>query len=210
MKPMIKLLAAFALLLATFGQPSTASAGDVSTFKWGSVTAYFPFTSIDPSGCLITSATVGGVEERLHTPPGKASTSGLVYVQVSLFNLCTDTRVLNAFGSAPLPTSDLKITGNLSSVTLTTTVNVFDQISGTFFDVFIDLTWRGTGEIIRDRTHDVFNFEGCHFNIRDDLASRSAQASGTISDGTINFTPEPSISATIFAWQGGEVSHGCD
>ena len=209
MKAILKFLAAFVLLLGTFSPPSGASAAaEVFHFKGRSATAFF--NSIDPSGCFATSATVGGVEERLHRPPGKGSSSGLAFALVSLFNICTDTRVVNAFGTTELSKGDLKITGNLDLVRLTTTITVFDEISGSSFDLFVDLTWSGTGEIMRDKFHDVINTEGCHFNVRSHGASRRAQAYGTVTDGTINFTPEPSISAIVFSWKGGEVSHGCD
>jgi hypothetical protein len=208
MKTTMKLLAVVALLLGMFGQASSAAAAEVFRFKGRSASAFF--NSIDPSGCFVTSATVGGVEETLRRPPREGSSTGLVFASVSLFNLCTDTRVVNAFGTAPLSKSDLKIAGNLKTVYLTATVNVFDEISGTSFDVFIDLTWTATGDLMREKFHDTVNAEGCHFNVQSYGASRRAQASGTVSDGTINFTPEPSISAIIFSWKGGEVSHGCE
>ena len=108
MKAILNFLAAFVLLLGTFSPPSGASAAaEVFHFKGRSATAFF--NSIDPSGCFATSATVGGVEERLHRPPGKGSPYGVAFALVSLFNICTDTRVVNAYGTVPLSQSDLKI-----------------------------------------------------------------------------------------------------
>ena len=209
MRTIIKFLAVFVLLLGTFSPPSGASAAaEVFHFKGRSATAFFNNT--DASGCFATSATVGAGEELQHRPPGKGSPYGVAFALVSLFNICTDTRVVNAYGTVPLSQSALKIAGNLDGAHLTATVPVFDNISGTWFDVDIDLTWTATDELRLEKLHDAVNTDGCHFNAHSHTASRRAQASGTVSNGTINFTPEPSISAIVFSWKGGEVSHGCD
>lgn len=208
MKTMMKFLSAFALLLAAFGQPIRASAAEVFNSKGRSATAFF--NSIDASGCFATSATVGGVEETQHRPPGEGAFAGTAFALVSLYNICTDTGVVNAYGTVPLSKSDLKIDGDLDPVHLTATIPVFDRLSGSWFDVYVDLTWTATDELNLEKSHDSVNINGCHYNTHSHDASRRAQASGTISYGTINFTPEPSISAIVYSWKGGEVSAGCD
>ena len=83
---------------------------------------------------------------------------------------------------------DLQISGNLKSATLNTTLTVFDSVSGTSFDVTINLTWTATGSRIIDNLNfrDITPGPACNEIENARLASRSADASGTISfEGTV-------------------------
>lgn len=206
MKSIIKLLVAFALVLTAFSQPTDASAADVVHFKGRGVDAVF--SSNDSSGCISTYVSMFAGNLLSDTLQGKDSL-GIVIV-ISQYDRCTYTQLLAASTIAPLSKTDLKIAGNLNSATLHATVSVFDEVSATSFDVTVDLTWTGTSSMQRENFHYNYRFGDCHSVHRSIGAFRFAETSGTVTDGTTNFTPEPSVEGHIASTNLGSVSHGCD
>jgi hypothetical protein len=211
MKTTIKLLAVIALVLVAFGQHSTASAGGgaggIDYFKSKGANALF--SSTDPSGCIVTDVFVFAGEEVFQSPPGPRSAAPRASLFISQYDFCTGTQLLAADGFALLADSDLQVSSKLESATLNATVNVFDFVSGTSFDVFVDLTWTGIGPLSRQNSHSHFHSPGCTFNNHSNGTFRSAEASGSVSDGATNFTPEPSLGIDIFSVKGGSVTIGC-
>lgn len=206
MKSTMKLLAVFALIVATFSQSIDASAADVFKFRGHSASAFF--SSIDPSGCINTGGSVFAFEDISHSPPGPGSSSAALLIDIFQHDFCTDTPLLSASGSAEL--ADFQVAGNLDSATVRATVPMFDSVSGTAFAVTVDLTWTSTSSLGHQSSQYKQNFQGCHVNLKNNSAFRYAEASGTVSDGTTNFTPLPSTQGTIFLAKGGEISHGCN
>jgi hypothetical protein len=208
MKPTFKLLAVFTLIVATFSHPINASAADVSKFKGHSVSAFF--FNIDPSGCINTGGSVFVSENITHNPPGPGSSSADVLIDLFQFDFCTDTPLLSASSIAPAENLDFQVAGNLTSATVHATVPMYDNVSDSTFEVTVDLTWTSTSSLGHQSSHVKTNFQGCHVNLKNNSAFRFAEASGTVSDGTTNFTPAPSSEATIFFAKGGQISHGCN
>ena len=208
MKFTMKLLAAFALIVATFSQSIDASAADVYKFKGYSAAAFFSTT--DPSGCIVTGGSVFVFENISHRRPGPGSPTADVFIDLFKEDTCTGTGLLSASNLAPADIVNFQVAGNLDSATLLATVPMFDFVSNTAFDLTVDLTWTGTSSLGHQNSQFKQNFEGCHINLKNNSAFRYAEASGTVSDGTTNFTPSPSTQGTIFLAMGGEISHGCN
>jgi len=109
---------------------------------------------------------------------------------------------------AMVPNSDLQISESLRTATLTTTINVFDDVSNSSFDVFINLTWIGTGEVQRDNvnnSHLPGDPPGITFLQYQITTFREAQAFGSISDGVTNFTLASSDFASLRSVKSGEI-----
>jgi hypothetical protein len=192
MKFTIKLLSVFVLTLATFSPQTTASA-EANRFQGHSADAYFYTT--DASGCIQTSVILELGEDIL------------LSIQLFRYDICQNQPLIDAYGRKELTKSELKYSGNLDSATLRTTV----PMTNADFDVSIDLTWIGTGEINKLQTH--YNYSpspGCHINLLLQEEYRSASASGTVSDGTTNFTPEPADQANLYFAKRTLTSQGCD
>lgn len=79
--------------------------------------------------------------------------------------------------------------GDLSSVRVRATVPMLDFVSKTAFDVTVDLTWTGTSSLGHQSSPVKVSFQGCHVNLKNNSGFRFAKASGTVSDGTTDFTP---------------------
>jgi hypothetical protein len=208
MKTAIKLLAVFALLLTTFLQHSAASATEVEKFTFQGVGAVFASTQ----GCILTNVNVQAYEAVNQFPPENKITTRIVYLLIDQFDTCTNTQLLYAEGNAPVAKKDFRLAGNLDSATLKTTVTLVDSQFGATFDVFVNLTWTAVGPITRsgNNTNNQNHSPECKIHARYKDTYRPAEASGTVSDGTTNFTPEPSLAADFFTVKAGSQFIGCD
>lgn len=208
MKAKLNLLVVLMLVLAAFAGPSTASAGGGLGLHFKGPSAIGSFFNV--SGCMLTEAFVITSQFKQRDTRGPAASISFASVTVSQFDLCADTLVLYAYGTtSPLAPRELQISNKLDTARLITTVPVFDEISGTTFDVSVDLSWTATGPLSRQQTTTHFHTPGCISNSHMQSRSRPAGASGTISDGVTNFTPETSISASLDSVKSGTVVIGC-
>lgn len=207
MKTTIKLFIILALALTVFGPNTVASAAEIFKAKGLSAEAYF--SSVDPSGCIVTDAAVFARDESTQNPPGPGTPSSSVFLYISQYDYCNDLQLLYAEGFSELAITDFQISKNLQWAILNTTVNVYDYVSATNFDVYVDLTWTGIGGLSRQNSHFHFHAPGCHVNSHFQGTARSADVSGSISDGVTNFTPDPG-SGTMFSSKSGDIYIGCN
>lgn len=205
MKTMFRLMSTIALIITIFGAHGTALAASTIRFKDKGADAFF--SSSD--GCLSTEAFILTGKEIYHSPPGPASNTTSAVVYLTQYDTCTGALRLAASGFAWLPASAFQISRDLTTASVNATVNVYDEVSGTSLDVTVNLQWTATSPLLRQNTIQHFHSPGCNENIRNSSTYRLAQASGSISNA-VNYTPEPSLSASIFNSKNGYVSAGCD
>ena len=210
MKTTIKLLVVTVLVLATFSQGITARAGGGGgTFRFKGQSANAHFSSVDPSGCIYTDVFVYASEQIIATQPGPGTPSSGASLSILQFDACTGTQLIGADGFASLTGPDFQVSKKLNSATLNTTVNVFDYLTGTSYDVSIALTWTGISPLGRQTSEFHYQFAGCHQNYHNNGTFRFAQASGSVSDGVTDFAASPSADASISSAKSGSVSTGC-
>ena len=207
MKTIFKLLTVLALSLATFGQSTTAYAGDTLVFHSKGPTAIATFSNT--SGCIYTETAVTASESRDRNEPGPGEETSFAAVSTVQFNTCTETPLYFAYGETSLSPDEFQISNSLDWATLTTTINVFDEISGITFDVSINLIWTATGPMTRQHGNEHLHTPDCIVNSHLQRNQRLAQATGTVSYGTTNFTPEPSVDALLISMKNGTVVIGC-
>ena len=208
MKTTIKLLVLLALVAGVFSQPSAVSAGGVFKFRGEGASAIF--SSVDGSGCIWTDVYVNADEGIFQNPPGRGSGSSGLLVAISQYDSCSGTQLLAADGFTWLAEPDFQIFGSLSSATLSAPVTLFDYVTGAWIDVHVDLSWEGHGRVNREKRHSQFDSPGCKVNSRFNLTFRPAVATGSVSDGVTNFTPEPSLGYDIYSAKSGDVVIGCN
>jgi hypothetical protein len=104
-----------------------------------------------------------------------------------------------------LAAGEFQIDKMLTTATLNATIEVFDEVSGTSFPVDISVSWAGFGASTTQKDH--FQIHGPDFKVNSRFMGtfRDATASGTVSDGTTNFTPEPAVFADMGSVKQGEV-----
>jgi hypothetical protein len=201
MKATIKILVILILVLATFSQSTNAAATNTYKYKGQGVFAYF--SSDDPTGCISTGIDLFASEKVYQTGPQ-------VFLAVYTNDYCKGVEILNASGTAPLSKGEFDIAGNLDWATLNTTVSLYDEVSQSSFDVQIDLTWTA----VSPRLHQVGNWTmtngRCHTTSHTNDDYRYGPAVGSVSNGTVNFAPLPSIEGTISISKSGYMTRGCE
>jgi hypothetical protein len=208
MKTKSRLLIVLMLLLAAFGQHTTAYAGNTRVFRLKGPTAIATFYKI--SGCDYSETAVLVTEKERGGEPVPDEPLSFAAVSIFQFDLCTETLLHYAYGeTSPLSAGEFQVSNTLDWATLNTTVNVFDEASGTTFDLAINMTWIGTSPLTREHRIEHRHDPGCIVNSRFQGESRLAQATGSISDGTTNFIPEPSVDGILSSAKSGTVMIGC-
>lgn len=197
-----------ALFVATFFLPISASAADIYKSKGTGAEAFF--SSIDPSGCIVTDVNVYARDEKFQNPPGPGVPSSWVYLYVFQYDFCNDVQLFYGEGFTYLADTDFVASNRLDRASLETTVSVYSYTTDSYVDVYVDLSWAGSGGISRQNSHFHSHVPGCNINSRFKGSFRSAEASGSISDGSTNFTPEPSWYANIFSVSSSDVFARCD
>jgi hypothetical protein len=168
-------------------------------FRFHGLSAIAFFDNLSPDRCIDTSVSVDGFQNTVNNQ----TTSG-ADIFIGQFNNCTSTQLLAASGSTSSPT--FQIDKKLLSASLNTTILVTDFVSGTTFNVSVSVAWTSTSAI----AHEIQTFhfhtkaftENAHFN----ADFRDANASGTVSDGTTNFTPSSSVFAQTMSAKEADVA----
>jgi hypothetical protein len=160
------------------------------------------FETTDPSGCVVTDTFVSansGVEHS-HPSTPEAGPVGDAAVSVYEYDVCNGyASVVDAAGLVTaLPTGALTVSNQLDSAHLVTDVPLDDLVSGSTFTVHVDVTWTSTSTITRDHvnTNDRYALD-CHVLNRWKGSGRTADAAGSVSDGTTELTPTPTHDAEI-------------
>src|SRR5262245_59540081 len=173
-----------------------ASVADAASTKTSVVNLRGPlvnatFSVIDPSGCIETDTFVSANLPSYQQLPGAPVTTGVASVSIFEYDACTDTTIIDATGlTEALPAGALQVSKQLDHASLVMTLPVTDIDSGATFDVDVNVAWTGTSAIHRDdvNSNDVYG-KGCHVLNRWKGSGRTADASGTVSDGVTNYTP---------------------
>jgi hypothetical protein len=120
---------------------------------------------------------------------------------------CTGTPLLSACNCNDFTVAEdaFQVVGKLDSATPNATVEVLDFISNTSFPLHISVNWTGIGATTREKIHSQTSSPGIRSIFRFDGMVRQATASGTVSDGTTNFTPQPATFANLFSTSQGSV-----
>lgn len=210
-------LTAIALGCLVFAVP--ASAVEKYRVKDGSVGA--SFYSVEPSGVPgcdnVTYVYVSGYEStaKYHTSPGKPNESeyASTFLTVYQYDSCNyfPSTYIDCFGNA----DNLQIDRNLNSATLETTLSTTPDYSSYCYDyvnytdtvqMSVNLNWVGVGETARSNSHYNYHFPGLSYHVQSNGVSRDAEASGTVSDGVSNFTPNVSGYASLGRFNSGSVT----
>ena len=165
-----------------------AASGTTFVFRFHGMAAQANFDNVSPDGCIDTFVFVDGSQNTVNK-----QTFSSADVFIGKFDICTNTQLLAASGFTDNPT--FQIDKKLLSASLNTTISVFDKVSGNTFNVSVSVTWTSTSAIAHEISTFHFHTKGFTENAHFNADFRDANASGTVSDGTTNFTPSPSVFA---------------
>lgn len=190
-------------VLVVLGFPVNSWGAGPSIFKTTerSKSVFADFTSEDTSVCdtgIDTNVSVFAVNDVVQTRPGTGTPSTTVTAVVSQFDSCTSTLTLCASAFTTVADSDLQFNG-VKSATLNTKVPVSDCQTGNPLspDMVISLTWTAFGHPSPSNNHILNQTPFFLFKSETHGIISPAQASGTVSIGTTNFTQEPTFDGEI-------------
>lgn len=203
---MKRLVLALALLMSMMvtALPANAAGAETRHFSFKGQFAEAAFHTEDSSGCIETFVTVIAEDGR-SKQAGPPEATLRASVELFQFDSCSGKLLLSAFGLAVLTPEQFQIDKQLNAATLNATIEVTDFVSRSTFPVDVSLNWTGSGDIVSVKNHVQLKEPGFKLNSRFTGTSRNATASGTVSDGTTNFTSQPAVFADMGSSKGGEV-----
>ncbi len=195
----VLLLSLVAFTFTTSAPRAHAAPGTTFVFRFHGLSAAADFNNVSPDGCIDTFVFVDGSQNTVNM-----QTFSSADVFIGQFDLCTNTQLLAAFGSTGSPT--FQIAKNLTSASLSATISVFDEVSGTTFNVSVSVAWTSTSAIGNENSTFHFHTKAFTENAHFTATFRDANASGTVSAGTTNFTPSPSVFAQTMSAKEADVT----
>jgi hypothetical protein len=198
-------VASLTVLVLALALPAGAAPAETLHFSFKGRLAEAFFSSTDASGCVLTEVYVAADDGRVKIDPGGAEAESAAVIFISQFDTCTGTQLGAAEGTALLAPGAFQIDKELTAATLSATIEVFDSVSDTSFPVQVNVSWTGVGDTTREKQRSHLTAPGFKSIIRVDGTSREATASGTVTDGTTNFTPGPAVFAELHSSKLGSV-----
>jgi hypothetical protein len=200
MKRFLQALVAF--LLAALALPTVA--GAVGLVKVDSSFAFANTTVLSADGCTLSTLNFGATDERTHEPPGPAARGSLLFINLSKFDVCTNTALFTHNGVHELADSAFQLSRPDDPATLRAAVDLTDDSgSPTTVSLVLDLTWEPVGQLFTGhfRSHSregaMFVTGGGRQNIWD------ARLSGTAQDATTDY-----LAGDVFPVQLGTAKEG--
>lgn len=194
------------IALATAAQAAPAGADGAQTLHYGfkGQTAEARFYS--QQGCLGTEVFVHAVDGRVKVGPGRPDAPSTVFVGVLRVDICTQQVLGRALGFRE-NLGDALDFERLDGATLATTVQMRDLATGNApYPMDLQLQWTGIGEPSKAREHIMLDYPGFRVNARESGATRAANVTGVVSDGTSDFVTGAWASGTLSSVTAGEVA----
>ena len=123
-----------------------APGATVMKYKGEVANAFFSQTS---DGCLYTDTYLFAGAGKLQNPPGAPEANNWANVSVYRYDSCTGTWLTGASGSVAINNATFQIDQQLNAAHLQTTVPMYDWMTGASFNLAVDLTWAGNGDLTR-------------------------------------------------------------
>ena len=173
------------LLCGMITSPTFAQGGNPATVIHLTGRGLFAsFAHTDPTGCITTGVSV----------VGNAAELTAVLAQS---DICRGITLHDGEGSITTGFT-FNVSNNLRSGHITGTVPIGDRVTDTTINIHVDLSFVGTGPIQASGGAVVQKFPGGIEIQQINTRSRSASATGVVSDGTTNVAANGSLTAQIF------------
>ena len=195
---------AAATALAALLLPSVAHANSPSRFVDFNKTLNAGADFDSTAGCVDTHVGIIGIAVLQATTVANggvthnAGANG--FIEVAQFDHCTNTQLLDAVS----PCCDgpslegLSVARDLTTATLNARMPVIDSVTNTTKNLTVRLAWTAIPPLTRDSFEFHLTDPGLtHLHFSDHGTGYGAEASGTVSDGATNYTPDTTENAFI-------------
>ena len=175
-------------------------------YKGEAATAYYSYTN---DGCIYTDLYVFAGETTSKSGPGAPVKGKVADFSLNQYDFCNDAWLSGAYGYVDLTSANFSIDNKLNNAHLQSNVAMYDWNTGNSFDLAVDLTWTGIGDLTRNKSSYQYESGGCKVKSRFSGSYRMADVSGIISDGTTNYAANPAYYADLQSVKGGNMGIGC-
>ena len=179
------------VLFAALILPRVALAQRVEVFKVKDLLADAQFTSLDFTGCIQTDVVVFAGSAKIKDTGSPLDVEPMVNVTYAVGDLCNFVVLRSGFGSTNV--INFQMDSGLVATHASATVPVTDDQHGTTIYLYVNLDWSGVGDILNLRVKDFTDTPPFSVKFRAKGSFRDATVSGSVSDGTVNFTPDGSF-----------------
>ncbi len=126
---------------------------------------------------------------------GYPTESSIVSIMVSVYDRCADLLLSLVIGTGPA--EELHVNPNLKSASLRTSFYATELLHDNPVTVSVDLVWNGAGQPENTSDHDRYNVGDQLYVSNANGTIRDAVAGGSVTVGTVDITPNPSIHGSI-------------
>ena len=195
---------ATAAALAALLLPSVAHADSPSRFVDFNKTLNAGADFDSTVGCVDTHVGIIGIAVLQATTVADAGVSHKAgangFIEVAQFDHCTNTQLLDA--ASPCcdgpPLEGLTVARDLTTAALNARMPVIDSVSHATKNLTVRLAWTAIPPLTRDSFEFHLTDPGLsHLHFSDHGTGYGAQASGTVSDGATNYTPNATETAFV-------------
>jgi hypothetical protein len=148
-------------------------------------------------GCIQTGANLIANREATRTVPNPVMEGGLIAIETSVVDVCTSEVIRNGMAIVEDPMA-FTIKNNLSKASLDAVIEGLDVGTGEALTYNVSLDWTATGpkSKLKERNKDT-SMPDFVIKTRTKDVSRTAVAMGAISDGTFDYSLDPSNDGLI-------------
>jgi hypothetical protein len=162
--------------------------GHVATSSFGST-----------NGCISTGAIVDITEIERSFSTGSFETVLVAFVILQETNICTSEVLHQISDQHEINRDQFSIATSLSSAALRLDFDAFDYNSNTRIPISVNLQWNATSKPERSIIQEFVTAPQYTTKLVGTSSTAEAVATGTVTDGNTNFTPEPSWEALIIS-----------
>lgn len=165
----------------TVGALIPAFAGaEIFRYRSSGDSATASFSTGDATGCVWTYVDVYVNENQVRVEAGPSEPATYVNLSLFGFDLCQGTYIYDLYANAIVPDSAFRISGNLQSASLQTTVEAYNWMTGAVESMTLDLTWTGEGDVHRGHNNNHSSYPGVRYMSRSNGSYRVAVPSGSV------------------------------
>ena len=202
-KQLLTVMAVVILALTAFAAPVAQAKPPTSPLNHGPITNRY---SGDTAYGISWSTTDGCIYSNVSV---MASTGQYATLSIERIDYCTWTWLGSLPGSAAIDKNSFQMDQQLNSAYLQINIPVTDWYTGVASNFAVDLTWTGSGELLKGKTRNQYQSPTCKYTYTSSGSSRNATISGSISDGSTEYLNSATATGSLQSVKSGDMMMGC-
>ena len=214
-KQLLTVMAVVILALTAFAAPVAQAKPPTSPLNHGPITnRYSGDTAYGMSwsttdGCIYSNVSVMASTQTVKSSTGGTSTGQYATLSIDRYDNCTWSWLGSLSGSAAIDKNSFQMDKQLNNAHLQINIPVSDWNTGVASNFTVDLTWTGSGELLKGKTRNQYQSPTCKYTYTSSGSSRNATISGSISDGSTEYLNSATATGSLQSVKQGDMMMGC-